>query len=142
MDQQQEERLQRIKGGAFLATVAGVAAVVGFSYTVSQAKKKDPKYFNKGLHASAEAADAGVILAMRALGWGTLYAIAGTSCLCYGIWKLSGAKDLKDFRYKMGNVLPVIPRNNPPQSRTEFSGMNDLLSYLAEDYGKNKKSVD
>lgn len=38
--------------------------------------------------------DAGAILALRALGWGTLYAVAGTSCLCYGVWKLSGAKDV------------------------------------------------
>lgn len=80
--------------------------------------------------------------------------------MCYGIWKLSGAKDvsfrdnsktnvtkqhnnvddflfqLKDFRMKMGNLLPVLPKNNPPQSRTEFNGMNDLLTYIAEEYGK------
>ncbi|XP_061710329.1 transmembrane protein 242 isoform X1 [Cydia pomonella] len=124
--------------GAFLATVAGISAFVGFGTTLAAAKKADPKYFNKGVHASAELADAGAILALRALGWGTLYAVAGTSCLCYGIWKLSGAKDLKDFRIKMGNMLPILPRNNPPQSRTEFSGLNDLMTYLAEDYGKKK----
>lgn len=39
-------------------------------------------------------ADAGAMLALRALGWGTLYAVAGTSCICYGVWKLSGAKDV------------------------------------------------
>lgn len=50
--------------------------------------------FHSGLHSSAELADAGAILALRALGWGTVYAFAGTSCLCYGIWKLSGAKDV------------------------------------------------
>ncbi|KAM3962243.1 transmembrane protein 242 [Aphomia sociella] len=131
-----EERLQRIKGGAFLAAVAGISAFVGFSGTLAAAKKTDPKYFNKGLHSSAELADAGAILALRALGWGTLYAIAGTSCLCYGIWKLSGAKDLKDFRIIMGNMLPVLPKNNPPQSRTEFSGLNDLLTYISDEYGK------
>ncbi|XP_047986202.1 transmembrane protein 242 [Leguminivora glycinivorella] len=135
---EKEERLQRIKAGAFLATVAGISAFVGFGTTLAAAKKADPKYFNKGVHASAELADAGAILALRALGWGTLYAVAGTSCLCYGIWKLSGAKDLKDFRIKMGNMLPVLPKNNPPQSRTEFSGLNDLMTYLAEDYGKKK----
>lgn len=43
---------------------------------------------------------------------------------------------LKDFRIKVGNMLPVLPKNNPPQSRTEFSGLNDLLTYIAEDYGK------
>lgn len=47
-----------------------------------------------GLHSTADIADAGAILALRALGWGTLYAVAGTSCLCYGIYKLSGAKNV------------------------------------------------
>lgn len=47
-----------------------------------------------GLQGSVEMADAGVLLALRALGWGTVYAVAGTSLICYGIWKLSGAKDV------------------------------------------------
>ncbi|XP_045764788.1 transmembrane protein 242 [Maniola jurtina] len=136
-----EERLQRIKAGAFLATIAGISAFAGFGTTLAAAKKTDPKYFNKGIHGSVELADAGALLALRALGWGTLYAIGGTTCLCYGIWKLSGAKDLKDFRIKMGNLLPILPKNNPPQSRTEFSGMNDLMKYLSEEYG-NKKMQD
>ncbi|XP_050557113.1 transmembrane protein 242 [Spodoptera frugiperda] len=135
---EKEERLHRIKAGAFLATVAGISAFIGFGATLSRARKTDPKYFSKGLHGSPELADAGAILALRALGWGTVYAIAGTSCLCYGIWKLSGAKDLKDFRVKMGNMLPVLPKNNPPTSRTEFSGLNDIMTYVAEEYGKPK----
>ncbi|XP_026328789.1 transmembrane protein 242 [Hyposmocoma kahamanoa] len=136
--QDQEERLQRIKAGAFLASVAGISAFVGFGATLAAAKKSDPKYFNKGLQGSVEMADAGVLLALRALGWGTVYAVAGTSLICYGIWKLSGAKDLKDFRFRMGNILPALPKNNPPKSRTEFSGLNDLMTYLSEDYGKSK----
>ncbi|XP_060801219.1 transmembrane protein 242 [Amyelois transitella] len=136
---EKEERLQRIKGGAFLSAVAGISAFVGFSATLAAAKKADPKYFNKGLHSSAELADAGAILALRALGWGTLYAVAGTSCLCYSIWKLSGAQNLKEFRIKMGNILPELPKNNPPQSRTEFTGLNDLLTYISEEYGKPVK---
>lgn len=136
-----EERLQRIKAGAFLAAVAGISSIVGFSATLSTAKKTDPKYFNKGLHGSAELADAGAVLALRALGWGTIYAIGGTSMIFYGIWKLSGAKDLKDFRIKMGNLLPVLPRNNPPQSRTEFNGLNDLMIYLSEEYGRKTKCI-
>lgn len=34
--------------GAFLASIAGISAFVGFSATLSAAKKADPKYFNKG----------------------------------------------------------------------------------------------
>lgn len=49
---------------------------------------------DSGLHGSVEMADAGALLALRALGWGTVYAVAGTSLICYGIWKLSGAKDV------------------------------------------------
>lgn len=45
---------------------------------------------------------------------------------------------LKDFRAKMGNILPALRKNNPPQSRTEFSGLNDLLTYISEDYGKKR----
>lgn len=45
---------------------------------------------------------------------------------------------LKDFRIRMGNILPTLPKNNPPQSRTEFSGLNDLLIYISEEYGKKK----
>lgn len=45
---------------------------------------------------------------------------------------------LKDFRLKMGNMLPILPKNDPPTSRTEFSGLNDLMTYLSEDYGKKR----
>lgn len=37
-----------VSAGAFLATVTGISAVVGFSATLTAAKKIDPKYFNKG----------------------------------------------------------------------------------------------
>lgn len=62
--------------------------------------------FPTGLQGSVELADAGAILALRALGWGTLYAVAGTSCLCYGIWKLSGAKDVS-FKYT-GSLAKLV----------------------------------
>lgn len=106
--------------GAFLATIAGMSMFAGFGITLAAAKKRDPHFFNKGVLwyptirsywvlrtvlnlnsclftgvvPSAELADTGAILALRALGWGTVYAIGGTSLLCYGIWKLSGAKDV------------------------------------------------
>lgn len=37
---------------------------------------------------------------------------------------------LEEFRYKMGSILPEIPKSKEPQGRTEFSGLNDLLDYL------------
>ena len=47
---------------------------------------------------------------------------------------------MKEFRQKVGSWLPVVPRNNPPQGRTEFSGLNDLLQYII-DVDKEKKEA-
>jgi hypothetical protein len=71
-------------------------------------------------------------LASRALAYGTAYAIAGCSLVFIGIWKLSGAKDLEDFRLKAGSILPRVPKKYNPNERTEFSGINDFLYYLIE----------
>lgn len=79
------------------------------------------------LHAS------GAALASRALAYGTLYAVAGCGLVFYGIWKISGARDLAEFRQKAGSILPVVPKNNPPQGRTEFSGINDFLQYVIDE---------
>jgi len=40
----------------------------------------------------------GVALASKALGYATVYACVGCGALFYAIWKVSGAKDLQDFR--------------------------------------------
>lgn len=52
---------------------------------------------------SVELADSGAHLALRALGWGTVYAITGTSLICYGIWKLSGATNV--------NITIILDKN-------------------------------
>ncbi|CAG9825280.1 unnamed protein product [Phaedon cochleariae] len=127
----------RIKAAMFLTGVSGISAIIGFGATVASAKKQDPKYFGKGMIATRELPETGASLALRALGWGTLYAFVGCGVLFYGIWKLSGAQDMKEFRYKVGSLLPRIPKNDPPKSRTEFSGLNDLLSYLSTRKGEN-----
>lgn len=67
---------------------------MGFGATLASAKKRDPVHFNKGMIATREIPEAGASLALRALGWGTLYAVAGCGILCYGIWKLSGAHNV------------------------------------------------
>ena len=94
-----------------------------------------PASFSK----EAQLADAGTQLAIRALKRATLYAVGGFSLFCFLGWKLSGAKDLQDFRMRAGNILPRIPKNDPPQSRTEFSGLNDLLQYVIDEDEKKKK---
>lgn len=81
---------------AFLTGVAGVSMLGGFGMTLGMAKKKDPNMFNKGIMGARELHEAGGALALRALGWGSLYAVAGFSVFCFSIWKLSGAKDVSD----------------------------------------------
>jgi len=79
--------------GIFLTSVAGISALVGFGTTVASVKKKDPAFFNKGLATTQQMTETGASLAMRALGWGTLYAVAGCTVFFYSIWKLSGVNN-------------------------------------------------
>ena len=138
----------KIKAGLFLATAGGIGLLAGFSGALATVKKQDPQSFDKGMVGQISPAEiqqrklheSGAKLAARALGHATLYAIGGCGLLFYSIWKLSGATNLSDFRQKAGNILPRVPKNNPPQSRTEFSGINDLLQYLIdEDQEKKNK---
>lgn len=130
----------KLKAGLFLATTGGIGLLAGFSGALAAAKKQDPASFDKGLVGNLTQAErqhmklheTGAKLAARALGYGTLYAIGGCGLLFFGLWKLSGARDLAEFREKAGNILPKIPKNDPPQSRTEFSGLNDLLQYVID----------
>ena len=39
----------------------------------------------------------------------------------------------------MGRLLPAVPRNNPPQGRTEFESFRDLFTYLAEESEQQKR---
>ena len=138
----------KIKAGLFLATAGGIGLLAGFSGALATVKKQDPQSFDKGMVGQISPAEiqqrklheSGAKLAARALGHATLYAVGGCGLLFYSIWKLSGATNLSDFRQKAGNILPRVPKNNPPQSRTEFSGINDLLQYLIdEDQEKKNK---
>lgn len=78
--------------------MSGIAAVAGFGTTIAAARKQDPKYFGKGMMATRELPETGASLALRALGWGTLYAVTGCGILFYSIWKLSGAKNVRLVR--------------------------------------------
>ena len=108
---------------AFLAGVTGVSILFGFGSTLAAAKKKNPHLFDQGLTGriekpamepiSSEAAtpvrrrvpvsissvEPGASLAIRALGWGTLYAVTGCSVLFYSIWKLMDVNDVSIMYY-------------------------------------------
>ena len=137
----------KIKAGLFLATAGSIGFLSGFSGALAQSKKQDPESFDKGLLSKMTKSErqriilheSGAKLASKALAYGTLYAIGGFSVLCFGLWKLSGASDLQEFRYKAGRILPRIPKNDPPQSRTEFSGINDFLQYVIDKDMEEKK---
>ncbi|KAH9399149.1 hypothetical protein TYRP_018056 [Tyrophagus putrescentiae] len=130
----------------FLGAMAGFGVMIGFSNGVSLAKKKDEKAFNQGLlmlndRPNRPQMETGARLAMRALGWGSLYAITGVGAVSGLIWWLSGASDLKDFRQRMGELLPAVPKNNPPQGRTEFESFRDLFTYLSEESEAKKTTT-
>ena len=89
--------------GAFLSGMTFISFLGGFGMTLGQAKKKDLQMYNKGVMGTRELHEAGSALALRALGWGTFYAVSGFSLLCFGIWKLMGVNDVSFyyFTYKI-----------------------------------------
>lgn len=86
-----------LSAAAFLATVSGMAAFVGFSRTITTARKQDQKLYEQATVETVNLIEAGTKLATRALMWGTIYAVAGTGTLCYGIWLLSGASNVRNI---------------------------------------------
>lgn len=61
---------------------------------MASVRKKDPAFFNKGVASTREMTETGASLAVRALGWGTLYAVAGCTVFFYSVWKLAGVHDV------------------------------------------------
>ena len=70
--------------------VAGVSMLFGFGRSFAAAKKQE-KIVDHTLMNRME----GNALALRALGWGSVIAVTGVGVICYGIWKASGATNVK-----------------------------------------------
>lgn len=130
----------KLAGGMFLCGIAGISVLFGFGGAVAMAKKRDPSYFYKGMLQSKEIPESGGQLAMRALGWGTLYAVSGFSAFCYVVWKLLGVNNLQEFRIKVGTLLPTIPRNESSEELKKVKTLRELLNYVIEEDKKSKKS--
>ncbi|XP_065205385.1 transmembrane protein 242 [Planococcus citri] len=121
--------------GLFITSITGISALISFSYAFASTRKRNASALDT---VSSKVYDNGTQLALRALKWGTLYAFTGVGLICFGIWKVANVNNMQEFRQKMGSIFPSVPKNNPPQSRTEFASVTDLLQYLDDEYSTKK----
>ena len=133
---------------AFFTGLTGMSMLVGFGTTLAAAKKSDPAYFGKGMTPEAlqgsknvaELYESGSSLALRALRRATLYSVGGFTVFCLSVWKLSGANTFEEFRQKMGQILPVVPRSNPPTSKEDFENLSELFQYVIDEDKREEES--
>ncbi|OQV21088.1 hypothetical protein BV898_04852 [Hypsibius exemplaris] len=91
----------------FLGGAAALGILSGFGSAIAMAKKKDPTSFDKGLM-GLERMESGGSLALRALGWGSVFAVGG------------------------------LPSAKNPDARTEFESIRDFFQYINGDDKKGK----
>lgn len=129
-----KQKADRIKAGIFFGLVSSLGVFAGFGLSVSSTKKRETKHLtNKRLREFYYLQESGAELARKALLRATIYSVSGFSLFCFGVWKLSGANNFEEFRYKIGSLLPQIKRNKESQGRTEFKNLTDLFQHLIDE---------
>ena len=97
-----DKKLNRLASVLFFTATAIIGFGSAFSISFIQSKKSDSKKILKKLENQPNLHEQGVVLAKRALLRATTYSVGGVTLLCFSIWKLTGANNFEEFRYKIG----------------------------------------
>ncbi|XP_038059744.1 transmembrane protein 242-like [Patiria miniata] len=129
--------LSFVKGSMFMVSVAGIAMISGFGLTMAGAKRRHPGSFSKGIlpDPSVSLHESGASLGMRALLWGSLFAVTGFGTLTFAVCKVMGVKSVEDFKTKFQSVAPRIRRN--PASEPEEVTLRKLRQEILEEEVKD-----
>jgi hypothetical protein len=134
-----EKQVERLQAGIFFAIATSFGILSGFGFSVGATKKREIKDLDgKELRDYYARHERGVEFAKKALTRATLYSVGGFSLFCFTIWKLSGASNFQEFRYKVGTVLPKLSKPTDKIERTEFENLTDLLQYVIDEDKKKR----
>ncbi|XP_071800614.1 transmembrane protein 242-like [Asterias amurensis] len=126
-------RFPLFKGSVFMVGIAGIAMLSGFGMTIAGSKRKHPASFTKGIFPdpSASLHESGASLGLRALLWGSFFAVTGFGTMTFLVCKAMGVKSVADFQTKFQSVAPRIRRNEA--SEPEEVTLNKLREEIFKD---------